>query len=304
MWPELIMAGSSLLSGLLGNRSSSRANQLNAIMAQRNIDLQRDFAKHGISWRVEDARKAGLHPLAALGAQTSSFYPVQVGQSGKDFSFLDRMGQSLARIADKKTVMLNVREQEEKVKNMELQNAILRKEIRAPAGVNTVASTFGITNGSGGSVSPGSVVVPKQVTSSQAVGLESGLTALESFSPDSEGYLWQKPSQEIQETLESSWFDQAKYIWYRGKKWGKAAFYYRNPEGAGAAAHRDWIRSIRPKAPAGYEFQFAPNRGFILKKKIGKGKLYEKDINYRWLRFGDWLRRKPLKRRENLNFAN
>ena len=55
----------------------------------------KQFAKRGIQWRVHDAKKAGLHPLAALGAQTTSFSPSFVSQSryeggGGGFGFLHR----------------------------------------------------------------------------------------------------------------------------------------------------------------------------------------------------------------------
>lgn len=42
---------------------------------KENIELQREFAQHGISWKVDDAISAGIHPLAALGADTMSFTP-------------------------------------------------------------------------------------------------------------------------------------------------------------------------------------------------------------------------------------
>lgn len=40
--------------------------------------LQEEFARNGVQWRVQDARAAGLHPLAALGAQLHSPSPVSI----------------------------------------------------------------------------------------------------------------------------------------------------------------------------------------------------------------------------------
>lgn len=37
-----------------------------------NEKLQREFAQQGIQWKVQDAKHAGIHPLAALGAVTPS----------------------------------------------------------------------------------------------------------------------------------------------------------------------------------------------------------------------------------------
>lgn len=46
-----------------------------------NRDMQREFAQKGIQWKVADAKAAGLHPLAALGAQGTSFAPMAVGDT-------------------------------------------------------------------------------------------------------------------------------------------------------------------------------------------------------------------------------
>lgn len=62
--------------------------------AHEQMDAQREFAQHGIRWKVEDAKAAGLHPLAAMGASGASFSPVMVGdtygpamaQAGQDIS--------------------------------------------------------------------------------------------------------------------------------------------------------------------------------------------------------------------------
>lgn len=84
----LIGAGANLLGGLFGRKSQESA-------ADRNIKLQREFAKNGIRWRVEDAKKAGLHPLFALGAQTQSFNPISVADPLPDA--LANMGQDIGR---------------------------------------------------------------------------------------------------------------------------------------------------------------------------------------------------------------
>lgn len=59
---SLITAGSGLLGGIFGSSSTKKANAANTRM-------QYDFAKNSIQWKTEDAKRAGLHPLAALGAQ-------------------------------------------------------------------------------------------------------------------------------------------------------------------------------------------------------------------------------------------
>lgn len=66
-----------------------------------NIAMQRDFAKQGIRWRVEDAQAAGIHPLYALGAQVNAASPVPVGDIGVgNASNFAGMGQDISRAID------------------------------------------------------------------------------------------------------------------------------------------------------------------------------------------------------------
>lgn len=71
----LLSAGANLLGGILSDRSADKR-------ASNQADLQREFAQHGIRWKVEDAKAAGLHPLAAIGAQVTPYQPISVGDSG------------------------------------------------------------------------------------------------------------------------------------------------------------------------------------------------------------------------------
>lgn len=56
--------------------------------------FQREFAQHGIRWRVEDAKAAGVHPLYALGAQVTPYTPVVSNPVG---DALSSAGQNLGR---------------------------------------------------------------------------------------------------------------------------------------------------------------------------------------------------------------
>jgi len=81
--------------------SSNQANKAAKENAQRQENVQREFAQQGIQWKVEDAKRAGIHPIYALGAQTTSYSPVSVGQSTPDFSGLKDAGQSIQQSIDK-----------------------------------------------------------------------------------------------------------------------------------------------------------------------------------------------------------
>lgn len=83
-----IAAGASIGGGLLGSRAAERQQNI-------NWDKQKTFAKKAIQWKVEDAKKAGLHPLFALGANTNSFQPISVGDSMGPA--LQQAGQDISR---------------------------------------------------------------------------------------------------------------------------------------------------------------------------------------------------------------
>ena len=64
----LIGGGASIMGGLMGQNS-----------ARQDRKMQKEFAQHGVRWRVADAEAAGIHPLAALGMPATQATPVGVG---------------------------------------------------------------------------------------------------------------------------------------------------------------------------------------------------------------------------------
>lgn len=74
-----------------------------AAINQANYEHQKEFAQNGIRWKVADAKAAGLHPLAALGAQTAGYTPSAVVGDSPDFSFLRDIGQDVGRAIDAKS---------------------------------------------------------------------------------------------------------------------------------------------------------------------------------------------------------
>lgn len=68
-WGTVIGAGAGLVGGMLSNRSNQE-------QAERGYSVQREALQNGISWRVADAKRAGIHPLYALGAPPMNMSPV------------------------------------------------------------------------------------------------------------------------------------------------------------------------------------------------------------------------------------
>lgn len=95
----LVSAGASLLGGIQGKKSSEQAQRDQMWWSALQMQQQKDFAQQGIRWKVEDAKAAGIHPLFALGASTSSYSPVSFGSTA-DTSMpnaLASMGQDVGR---------------------------------------------------------------------------------------------------------------------------------------------------------------------------------------------------------------
>lgn len=108
------------LSLIGSSQSQANAERLNRL----NYEHQKEFAQNGIRWRVADAKAAGLHPLAALGAQTSSYSPSAVIGDSPDYSFLKDMGQGIDRAVDAKATA------KERAENEEKRNALFNEELK------------------------------------------------------------------------------------------------------------------------------------------------------------------------------
>lgn len=88
MLGEIISAGASILGGILGQRNQNK-------QAELNRQMQLDYAQNAIQWKTEDAKKAGIHPIYALGAPTMSYSPVSLGDSLTPA--ISNAGQNLGR---------------------------------------------------------------------------------------------------------------------------------------------------------------------------------------------------------------
>lgn len=86
-----------MLGAILGAASSVLGSVLKNSQANKQAALQKQFAQSGIQWKVADAEKAGIHPLYALGANTISYQPTDVGSSDLG---IPEAGQQIGRAID------------------------------------------------------------------------------------------------------------------------------------------------------------------------------------------------------------
>lgn len=87
-----IAAGANIVSGIMGANSAEKA-------AKKQYQQQKEFAQNGIQWKAADAKAAGIHPLYAMGANTTSYSPVTVGDTNP-LSGLASAGQDISRAVD------------------------------------------------------------------------------------------------------------------------------------------------------------------------------------------------------------
>jgi hypothetical protein len=140
-WGSVIGAAGGIASSLFGSSSQKKANKQALQLAREQLAYQKELAHNQVQWRVEDTKKAGLHPLAALGVSPMSYSPVSSSAVGADYSgvgqSLQQMGQDIdrARMAGldreerKKALALQDTQTALALKNQELNNQILEQEL-------------------------------------------------------------------------------------------------------------------------------------------------------------------------------
>lgn len=72
-WGAIAAAGASALGSYLNNKAKSDAYNDSMAFSREQFEYQKALHQNQIQWRVEDAKKAGVHPMAALGLSSMSF---------------------------------------------------------------------------------------------------------------------------------------------------------------------------------------------------------------------------------------
>lgn len=175
-----------LVGGILSNKSQSEANDLNYQLAQAQLQFQQEYAKNRLQWQVEDAKKAGLHPMVAAGLSPTSFSPVSAGQSGLNYDWVSQIGQNLDYAATKaKTTQQQAQafafakaSNELTLESLRLDNDIKRMEIMSMASRLSNSGPSAPSSGKSGAVVEGQgdsvKIVPDEVI---ATGPNSSVTA-------------------------------------------------------------------------------------------------------------------------------
>lgn len=214
---------SSLIGGFVGAHQDEIEAQKQRDLAYDQIALQREFAQNGISWKVQDAQKAGIHPLYAMGASTHSFSPVSVGGGGGSIrgDMAREMGQNVGRAAtaavsgpDQELHKLTLASAQADLDGKLIENQLKASELQRLNGSPTKPMPFGADNFVPGQGDSGSLVKvkPLERTASQPGRLaqEAGWRPDVSFSRTDTGLTPMVP-ESLSESLEDDFI--GKLLW-------------------------------------------------------------------------------------------
>lgn len=134
--------GGAVVSGLFGKDRDNSSAEDASFRSEQEYQRQKEFAQMGIRWKAEDAKAAGLHPLAAIGGVGSSYSPtlaLPARSSGPDFSdlggrvgdYLSSMGQNTERAQNATKTVEERRLSELAIRNAELRNSSLELDLAA-----------------------------------------------------------------------------------------------------------------------------------------------------------------------------
>lgn len=240
----------------LMNQSSADKDRA---LAAKQYDHQKEFAQNSIQWRVNDAKKAGIHPLYALGSQGISYAPSSFS-SMPDTSLSDAgnaVGSAVAGFAGQKQAKelheLQVASMLEDIRGKRLANEMSQKELSRMGQVGASHSTL-LQSSLSGQATPVTDSGANKTTSKGVVGgidvssVLPGLTLTESANGDLIPY----PRGDV--AGESYSEGTTNKLLFEAQMW-------RDGE--------DYVKNLNKALPANsdfeYKLKFDPLRGYIFK---------------------------------------
>lgn len=186
------LQGAGDLYGAHLNRRSNRAAN------HANREMQEEFARMGIRWRVADAKEAGLSPLAVIGSTGASAAPSYVGDDSMG-SAVSNLGQNISRAVQS---TMTGPERERAV----LENELLRTQIEGQRISNVKSSQIGPPMPGTTEVHPAHITVP-----SRTMGEESGEVRDYQYSRTAKGGLSIVPSGDVKQLIEDTTIPEAMW---------------------------------------------------------------------------------------------
>lgn len=252
-----LSGGLNVAGALVNKRQADKQHQFNTNQYADQYSFQKDLAYHGIQRKVADARSAGIHPLAALGASPAYGSPVSVGNA--PVADMSGMGQDIGR-----AVAATATNHERKMMDIQLDNAKLDNEMKRMEVTSQRRRLFGQV----GPGIPDLVQNVPAIVTSHAKGkpqLEAGSVSSTGFARTPEGGLTPVPSKDVKERIEDQFIPET--IWAAQNYIGPILGDRRNapPRNLLPKGYVDWKWSTR-------DFQWKPVRK---KWKTGRQKVNE-----------------------------
>lgn len=258
-----------------------------------DMALQREFAQHGVGWKVADARRAGISPIAAMGsttfasptgksisgAQSGNYSPPGSTSKGNQGQWLSQLGQDVSsafrRWQTKEQVTAQIEKDRLEIENKHLQNDYqlmlntkMNKEIngyRTQVGVPAPSGHSQILEGQGDGVD----VIKDQVVRHQA-GHKAGVHAMRQYregQPDDKGRipLYSAIESEAGDAMDADLPTKARY---NARSWTNVA-----------KSWAGWTPKHKPRIKKpGYHLQWSRGYGqwmFVPNSQVRQKRVYD-----------------------------
>lgn len=249
MWESLINAATNLIGGSMKQNAQENANATNQANWQTQMAYTDLVNKNQIQWKVADAKAAGLHPLAALGASTMQGPSGAVGaipETGMGEGIAN-MGQDISRaVAATRTHQKRAEAFDETVKALSLETGSLRNELlrtqiaklkQAPPAVPDTDQRWQMP---GQGQAPQVKMKPFEVTPGEPgrPWMEPGAISDVGHARTPDGYAV-VPSKEMQERIEDNWLASMSWM-YRNQILPSLGMGREKPPAAAAPEGYEW----------------------------------------------------------------
>lgn len=257
-------------------QDSKRTNKAILQNAAQDRLQQKEFATHGIRWKVADAKAAGIHPLAAMGANTHSPSPIHIGGLKKtDFSPLEYTSRGVGAIG--KALQLA------ELDRMKLSNTLLEQQIsgiKNPGIIQQHPQNQDPDN-------PKTVNDPAKVTPMDNRFNQEGVNSMYQQAIDNDGFIANTYTQKVAEGMESDVTENVRQTAKKAMKWGTSwkwqGQYYKDPRhfqimAKGLKPLRDYYskKMLTPEGKKTHEIRYNMAQGqFRVVRKKYPGKFNE-----------------------------
>lgn len=213
-----------LVGGLLGLGSQKIASNATQQANEDNAALQREFAQNGIQWRVEDAKKAGLHPAFAIGANVAPASPSYVGDTSMA-STVANFGQDISRAIDSTRTArdrIDSRVTALALEKGQLENDLLRSQIArlnsdqvGPPMPSSMSSNVIAGQGDSMRTAPGVMMMPSKIVNPERnrPSKEAGVLTDYTYVRTANGGLSPVASKDVKERIEDAFFPEMAHAW-------------------------------------------------------------------------------------------